>query len=30
MAFVQGSKELRRVKEHDNDGSRDSGIGLKR
>lgn len=30
MAFVQGSKDPRRVKEHDNDGNRDAGIGEKR
>lgn len=30
MALVQGSKEPRRVREHEREGRRDAGIGLKR
>lgn len=30
MAWLQGSKDPRRVNEHDRDGNRDSGIGEKR
>lgn len=30
MASVQGSKDPRRVNEHDREGSRDAGIGEKR
>lgn len=30
MALVHGSKDPRRVNEHDKEGSRDAGIGEKR